>query len=513
MLKKIRIAAGCLSLLAVTLLFLDLTGVARHYWGWLAKIQFIPALLSLNVLALLLLIAMTLVLGRVYCSVICPLGLYQDAVIRLRSWFGRPKKKQKNRFGYTRPWRRTRLTILTCFVVLLILGLTTATAAALAGLLEPYSAYGRMASQIFAPAYDWVNNCLADWSAAEGNYIFTPVTIFVTVPVLVVAFITMAVVTAMAWNGGRDYCNIICPVGTILGYMSKYALLRPMIDASVCNGCRKCERNCKAKCINGREHKIDHTRCVACMDCIDNCSTGAIRYTWRRSGNLKSARPAEPDKDKGVSRRSFLVTGGILAGALAVKAVEDGDGALAVVKTKKAPLRATPIVPPGAKGLQHLSSHCTACQLCVRACPDGVLRPSTQLDSFMQPRLEFTDAYCRPECTACSQVCPAGAILPLDTAMKSSVKIGRAVVDLDLCISAKGQFCGNCSRQCPSGAITMVPRDPAKPERQLMPVVNDNLCIGCGACEYNCPVGTAGIIKSSDHSAIHVEGIEIHREL
>ncbi|MDE6098889.1 MAG: 4Fe-4S binding protein [Muribaculaceae bacterium] len=510
MLKKIRIIIGVLSLLAVTLLFVDVSGVARHYWGWMAKIQFIPALLAMNVLAVLFLIALTLLLGRVYCSVICPLGIWQDVVIRLRTWFGGAKKKRKNRFGYAPAWRRTRLTVVTCFCVLLVLGLTTATAAAFAGLLEPYSAYGRIASQVFAPAYDWLNNCLAGWSETNGNYMFTPVQILVVVPVLIVASITFVIVTAMAWIGGRDYCNIICPVGTILGYMSKYALLRPMIDTSRCNGCRKCERNCKARCINGKEHKIDHTRCVACMDCLDNCSTGAIRYTWRRGRSMDKTSAGKSDDTAG--RRAFLLSGGMIAGALAVKASVEGDGALAAIKEKKTPLRKTPIVPPGALGLVHLGSHCTACQLCVRACPEGVLRPSTELDSFMQPRMEFTSSYCRPECTSCSDVCPAGAILPLDAAAKSAVKIGRAVVDLGQCISVNGQKCGNCSRQCPSGAITMVPVDAAQPEGRLMPVVCDDRCIGCGACEYSCPVGTAGIIES-DHSAIHVEGIEIHREL
>lgn len=512
MLKKVRILLGVLSLLAVTLLFLDLSGIAHHYWGWMAKIQFIPALLSMNLLAVLFLIALTLVFGRVYCSVICPLGLYQDVIIRLRTWLS-PKKKRKNRFAFAPAWRRTRLTILVCFAVLLILGLTTALAAAFAGLLEPYSAYGRIASQIFAPGYDWVNNQLADWSAAEGNYLFTPVTILVTVPVLIVAVVTLVVVTVMAWMGGRDYCNAVCPVGTILGYMSKYSLLRPVIDTSRCNGCRRCERNCKAKCIDAKNHTIDYSRCVACMDCLSNCSTAAISYTWRRAAAKPAPGESNSSDDRGVSRRAFLLTGGIVAGALAAKASVEGDGALAAVTEKKAPKRVTPIVPPGSLGLLHLGSHCTGCQLCVRACPEGVLLPSTELESLMQPRLEFTDAYCRPECTACSNVCPAGAILPLDAAQKSSTKIGRAVVDLDLCLSAKGERCGNCSRQCPSGAITMVPRDPENPDRNLMPVVSDDRCIGCGACEYNCPVGTAGPIKTSDHSAIHVEGIEIHREL
>ncbi|MDE6130038.1 MAG: 4Fe-4S dicluster domain-containing protein, partial [Muribaculaceae bacterium] len=253
---------------------------------------------------------------------------------------------------------------------------------------------------------------------------------------------------------------------------------------------------------------------------LDNCSTGAVRYTWKRNMPAKGDSPAKQSESNqntdngasGVSRRAFLLTGGFVAGSLAVKAAVEGDGALAAVRQKKAPLRKTPLVPPGSLGLLHLGSHCTACQLCIRACPEGVLRPSTSLDSFMQPRMEFTDAYCRPECTACSSVCPAGAILPLDTATKASTKIGRAVVDITLCISANGQKCGNCSRQCPSGAIMMVPVDADKPD-VLMPVVSDEICIGCGACEYNCPVGTAGIIKSSEHSAIHVEGIEIHREL
>lgn len=124
----------------------------------------------------------------------------------------------------------------------------------------------------------------------------------------------------------------------------------------------------------------------------------------------------------------------------------------------------------------------------------------------MQPHMLFTASYCRPECTACGDVCPTGAIRPIDRATKSSIKIGTAVVDPDICISAvDGTHCGNCSRKCPVGAIMMV----EGANGNLRPSVDTQACIGCGACEYSCPVGTAESTPAS-HAAIHVEGLRTH---
>ena len=124
----------------------------------------------------------------------------------------------------------------------------------------------------------------------------------------------------------------------------------------------------------------------------------------------------------------------------------------------------------------------------------------------MQPRMIFTEGYCLPECTRCADICPAGAIRPIDTATKSVTRIGTATVNPDLCISAAyGQHCGNCARNCPTGAITMVDGDSGNQR----PAVNAELCIGCGKCVYVCPVGTAGQL-SSDVAAIHVIGNEVH---
>lgn len=496
MLKRLRVIIAVASIVAVTLLFLDVSGFAARHWAWMAKIQLIPALLSLNLIVLAFLIGLTLLMGRIYCSVICPLGIFQDVTARIRKFFA--GKKARNSFRYHAEYRYVRYTVLTVFAVLLILGLTNLTASALAGLLEPYSEYGRMASQLLGPLYDSANNLLADWSAARDNYIFSHVAHATQWPVLIVAVLTFVVIVLMP---RREYCNTICPVGAILGILAKHAWLRPVIDTSRCNGCRKCERNCKGNCIDAEHHKIDYSRCVVCFDCLNNCSQKAIRYV-------------HPAKEKRQTqsvdgRRSFITTSAVVAASLAANALEGGDGVLAPVKNKKRPLRAVNPVPAGSLGIDNLRAHCTACQLCIRSCPEGVLQPSTDLDSFMQPVMWFNEGYCRPECNKCSELCPAGAINPVSLEEKSSIKIGTAVVDTETCISASaGQHCGLCSRSCPAGAISMVKGD----NGNMCPVVNEEACIGCGSCEYHCPVGTAGHIRS-DRAAIHVEGILRHRTI
>lgn len=509
MLKPIRIAIAVLSIVACTLLFVDFTGTARHLWPWLAKIQFIPALLSANILALVLIVGATLIFGRVYCSVICPLGIFQDVVNWMRGHAG-AKKKRRNRFLYSPAWQRTRLTVLTVFALLLILGLTSVLASFVAGLIEPYSAYGRIASQIFAPAWDGANNMLASWSESKGNYMFYRVTAVVSIPVLIVAIVTIAGIVVASWRSGRIYCNAVCPVGTMLGYLSKYSLLRITIDTDKCINCGKCARNCKASCINAKAHAVDYTRCVACMDCIGECREGAISYTIRRSAH-KSEGDTQTDSSAVKSRRGFISASAVLVGSLAARSAIKTDGGLTPLKPKQPARRDVRVLPAGAKSIRHLSQHCTGCQLCIQSCPQQVLKPNMSIDAFMQPVLDFTDGYCRPDCTVCSNICPVGALEAVDEAEKSSIKTGTAVVDLSACLSATGvDNCGSCARHCPAGAIQMVAV--ADASDVLMPVVNESACIGCGSCEYHCPVGTVASMDAAG-SAIHVEGVEVHRTL
>lgn len=506
MLKVVRVVLAIISIVMVTLLFVDFSGTAANLWPWMAKVQFMPAVLSANAIALVFLLVLTLLLGRVYCSVICPLGILQDIANWVRVKVT-SKKNGKYRFRYSAARSRSRLVILTIFVVLVIVGLTQLLAASIAGLIEPYSAYGRIAASLFAPVWDACNNMLAGWSESRpDNYAFYRVASAVSMPVLAIAIISLAVVLVMAWRGGRDYCNTICPVGTILGYLSKFSLFKITIDTDKCRNCSLCSRACKAKCIDAKAHAVDYTRCVACMDCISVCNEGAISYTWRRTA-------AKPEGDHGVEkgRRGFVAGAGMIAGALIMEAAPKMDGGLTPLKSKQPARRSVRVVPAGAQGIGHLSSHCTACQLCVQACPHGVLKPNVSLDGFMQPLLDFTSDYCHPECTECSNVCPVGAFHPIDEAMKSAIKVGTAVVDADACLSySEGVKCGSCASHCPVGAIEMiVPRDG---NGRMRPVVNENACVGCGACEYHCPVGTVASMNATG-SAIHVEGLDVHYEI
>lgn len=145
-------------------------------------------------------------------------------------------------------------------------------------------------------------------------------------------------------------------------------------------------------------------------------------------------------------------------------------------------------MPAGAVSVKDFSEKCTACQLCVSACPSGVLEPSAKLSDFMQPEMSYERGYCATDCVKCSQVCPAGAILPISVAEKSSVQVGRAVWFSERCIvNTDNMQCDNCFRQCPTAAITMVAKDPKNPKSRKVPVVDEARCIGCGACENLCP--------------------------
>lgn len=488
-LKTIRQIVAVISIAMVTLLFLDFTGTAHAWLGWMARIQFLPALLALNAGVVIGLVALTLVFGRLYCSVICPLGIMQDGF----GWLG--KRAKKNRYSYSPAKSVLRYIMLALMVVAVISGIGVFVA-----LLAPYSAYGRIAQGLLAPVWQWGNNLLARWSESRGNYMFYSVDMWLKGGItLAVAVVTLVTLSFLAWRNGRTYCNTICPVGTVLGFFSRFSLLKPVIDTSKCNGCGLCARNCKAACINSKEHTIDYSRCVTCFDCINKCHKGAISYAYRR--DAKVAGPEKTDD----SRRQFIAVTAAVATAAALKAQEKTvDGGLAAITDKKKPERKTRIVPPGARSIKNLESHCTACQLCVSACPNDVLRPSTDFEHLMQPESSYERGYCRPECTRCSEVCPTGAIRPITAADKSAVQIGHAVWIKDNCVPlTDGVECGNCARHCPAGAITMVVSDANDENSPKIPAVNTERCIGCGACENLCP--------ARPFSAIYVEGHERHR--
>ena len=368
----------------ITLLFLDFTGTVHTWFGWMAKIQFLPALLALNVGIVVGLIALTLIMGRIYCSVICPLGIFQDVI----AWIA--GKTKKNRYSYSKPLSWLRYGMLALFVVAMVAGVGS-----LVALLAPYSAYGRMVSNLVSPLYLWCNNLLAGWAEQAGSYAFYTTEVWIKGgATLIVAVVTLVSLVVLAWRNGRTYCNTVCPVGTVLGFLSRFSWLKPVIDTQKCNSCGLCARNCKAACIDSKNHTIDYSRCVVCLDCVDKCKKGALKYVPRK----KAVHAGVENVDKG--KRAFMTATAIATTVGIAQAQRKKlDGGLAAVSRQQKPLRETPIVPPGALSARHFAQHCTACQLCVQACPNQVLRPSTDMMKLMQPEASYERGYCRPECT------------------------------------------------------------------------------------------------------------------
>ena len=496
MLRKTRTILATVFFVCITLLFLDFTGELHHWFGWMAKIQFLPALLALNVIVLILLIALTLIFGRIYCSIICPLGVFQDAIAWIHN------KRKKNRYSYSKGHSLVRYIFLAIMVLAFFAGVNV-----IVELLAPYSAYGRMASAIMQPIYIFGNNILASMAEKADSYAFYHADLwFKSVPVLIVAVITFIILFVLAWRNGRTYCNTICPVGTVLSFISRFSWMKVYFDDSKCKNCSKCSKNCKASCIDYQSHTVDYSRCVVCGNCIDNCKFGALKYGHPAAKSDNKQPTDTQGNNTDTSKRAFLLTSVALSTVALAQEGKKVDGGLAVIQDKVAPKRQTPITPPGSLSMANLSKRCTACQLCITECPNGVLRPSSDLNHFMQPTVSYERGYCRPECTRCSEVCPTGAINLLTKADKSATQIGHAVWIEKNCIPlTDGWECGNCARHCPAGAIEMVPSAPDDESSPLVPAVNETRCIGCGACENLCP--------ARPFSAIHVEGHEVHHHI
>ena len=493
MLKKIRITLATLCFVGITLLFLDFTGTLHHWLGWMAKIQFLPAVMALNVGVIASLVLLTLVFGRIYCSVICPLGIMQDVF----GWMG--KKRKKNRYTYSKEVRWLRYPLLGVFIVALVAGIGS-----VVQLLAPYSAYGRIATMLLQPVWKVGNNILASVAESMDSYAFYSVDVWMkSLPVFVIAAATVVVLLVLAWRGGRTYCNTICPVGTVLSFFARFSWLKIHFDTDKCRNCSLCTKNCKASCIDYKNHTVDYSRCVVCGDCIQSCKFGALKYSPLRSQKPQKSQDSQsPD----TSRRSFLLATAMATTAAIAQEKKKVDGGFADLADKAAPSRQTPLTPPGSLSVKNMAQHCTGCQLCVSECPNDVLRPSLDLMNPMVPTMSYERGHCRPECNRCSVVCPAGAIKPIDLEEKSSIQIGHAVWIKKNCVAiTDGVECGNCARHCPAGAIEMVMLNEDDEESPTIPVVNESACIGCGACEYVCP--------SRPFPAIYVEGHEVHKTI
>jgi ferredoxin len=314
-----------------------------------------------------------------------------------------------------------------------------------------------------------------------------------------ISLATLMLVVWLAATRGRLYCNTICPVGALLGLLAKISFLRISIDPDACKGCKLCEKVCKTSCIDSRKKVVDISRCVSCYNCLAVCPGDGMRFEnrWRRQ-----APATQPDRE----RREFILNSGVFL--LGLTGVTEEKKIIIQSKPTKIPEQVTcPISPPGSGSIAHFTAACTACHLCVSACPSRVLVPSIfefGLQGIMQPQMNFRAGHCNYDCTICMDICPSSAILPLSMEQKKLTQVGVAKFIKENCVVyTDNTDCGACSEHCPTKAVDMVPYPNPANKKLKIPEMKADYCIGCGGCEHACP--------TKPYKAIYVDGNPVHK--
>jgi len=493
-LRKIRIVFSALVLVCFLIVFTDFRYlIPAKYINYLIYLQFVPSVIKfydLRTIAaggFIIVLILTLLTGRTYCSFLCPLGIGQDLFSRIGGRF----RKKFRRFGFKKPHTIIRYSLLVItLVVTLIWGIYLLT------LLDPYSIFGRFTTYFAKPVVILINNFLGGILSKFDNYTLhhVPVRGFqLLIYSIPVAFFVL--VGTLSFMKGRLYCNMICPVGTLLGLISKISLLRIKFDENTCTRCGRCAIVCKSSCIDFLNYNVDLSRCVECFNCINSCPDKAISY------GIVSLKTKEHKTDE--SKRK-LIAGTILAlfglshGSRSQEQNVPLPTKLSTVKEEKT----FPVCPPGAGTIENFNKNCTACSLCITACPNNVLQPAFKqygLTGIMQPVMDYHKSFCTYNCTACTEICPTNALKPLVLEAKKLTQIGKAVFIKDNCIvKTEKTACGACSESCPTKAVYMIPYE----GNLVIPETNQDICIGCGHCEFACP--------TTPYKAIFVDGNPVH---
>ena len=381
---------------------------------------------------------MALLFGRYFCSAFCPLGTMQELAWRVPRLAKNVAKAKQSK--YVRLWRIRYLVPLAAGFGI-ALGVPPLFIA-----LDPISNFGR-----------GITGFLAIFRGGSPPIAF----LFAAV---------LSLILAVALVRGRRFCDW-CPLGTVLGLLSRLSVFGMKLDAARCASCGICERGCPMGCIDAGGKRLENDRCVLCLSCASGCPLSCVEY-----GKLD----AHGGRNGG-TRRNFLqgallyLVGIVYAG---------GRENRVMVRELVGPIgRDFGIMPPGAGDRENYLSRCLACQACVAACPVRIVRASTT----PQPELDYTRDYCQFSCVECGKVCPTGAIRHLDAEDKRRTRVARTELLLDRCVVVeRSQACGACAEVCPTRALVMEPY--GGPVSGLtIPVFGEEYCIGCGACLYACP--------------------------
>ena len=384
-------------------------------------------------------------------------------------------------------------------------------------MLDPFSNFGKIFSDLFRPIYAFLNNQVAAILESQKVYLMAPVDLKpINILTLIFPILFLTLILWLSLSRARLYCNSVCPVGTLLGLVSRLSVFKIQFDKSTCNKCGKCSVACKSFCIDIKQQKVDFSRCVSCFNCVQVCPSASIVISADRT--KKSARLIHTDTDK----RDFV--GQSLSMMLSLiflpRITKSGTDTVKLVRAinpkaeKKAPkskkpttypeVKHFPVSPPGSVSIDHFNETCTACHLCVTVCPTKVLKPSVLeygMIGWLQPHMNYHVAYCTFECTECTKVCPTGALIPMPVEKKKRNQMGKVMFKKENCIPyVEGTACGSCSEHCPTQAVKMVTFEKGS---LTMPKTDQDLCIGCGACEDACP--------TRPYRAIWVDGNPEHK--
>ncbi|MCF8266497.1 MAG: 4Fe-4S dicluster domain-containing protein [Ignavibacteriales bacterium] len=447
--------------------------------------QIIPLVITVStgftlfsLIAILLILLMTIIFGRVYCSVLCPFGILQDILGRIR------KKKIKYRA------RRVKIIIPTLLVALLIFSVLIKENIALV-FLDPFSNFGRIISGVFLTLISNSVNLTAGSGIMNRLIIVEPMTGRELSFMFIYGTVTLGFLYYFVGKNGRLFCNYLCPAGAALAFVSKFSKFRVSIDQHSCIGCGACEKFCKSGCIDTKQKQIDNSQCVLCFNCIDICPSESIKY----STSITTKNIPAPDE----SRRNFLFSAALFGINLSPEQFRLAG--IDTLRSKIPVYREFAVCPPGSVSYDNFLEKCTACQLCVSACPTGVLDASFSdygFQNIFKPRLDFAKSYCNFDCVLCSEICPTGAIMPIRDEVKKLTRLGKAVlIEKNCVVFTDKKDCGACAEHCPTKAVRMVDKDGLR-----VPALDNRYCIGCGACEHACP--------TKPYKSIYVDGLIRH---
>ncbi len=448
-------------------------------------------------LALVTVVA-TILLGRVFCGWLCPLGTLHAIVSRLtRGWRARHAPQRWSR------WQLAKYYVLAAMLVLALLGVPWLV------LVDPIVILYRTTATAIIPGAQWMiedgaaavyqaDPAIGDWrltNLTEPPYRWLRDNVFVTTRQsflgsgLILAFLLL--ILTLNVLRPRFWCRYICPLGGLLGLLAWRPWLRRETSAEACNQCDLCGLRCPAAATSTPGAGWKPQECLGCLNCTESCTAAGLKFRFRppwRAAPLVDGYAGIESID--LRRRELLSAAAAgVVGAVVLRTTPQARG-----RTFHPDL----IRPPGARAEADFLERCTACGLCMKICPTGGLQPTLHqagLAGLWTPRLVPTIGYCDYECNRCGQVCPTGAIVPTPPAAKQSLRIGLAMFDTSRCLPyALGRNCMVCEEHCPVPRkaiyfreVELPADDGQQPRTVLEPHVDPERCIGCGICEYVCP--------------------------